>query len=122
MQGVPLLWWAVGRPHLGLTWSPGAQRVMVARWATLASEPLRGEGNEGLLRGSVESFALRNLSWQSERDHGDGQCFLQSQWLSSARFGTGDVTLAAALQHYGVGVTDASMSLRFGHASCFLPN
>lgn len=111
MQEVPLLWWAVGRPRLGLTRSPGIQWPRMVRWAMLASEPLFVEGNEGLPRGSVESFAPQNLSWQSERDHGDGQCFLQSQRLSSERFGTGDVTLAAPLQHYGVRVTDVSMSL-----------
>lgn len=119
---MPLLWWAVGWSRFGLIQSPGAQQPGVARWATLASEPLGGEGNEGLLRGNVESFAPKNLSWQTKCNHGDGQCFLQSQGLWSELFGTGDVTLATELQHYGVRVTDASMSLWFGYASCFPPS
>lgn len=76
----------------------------------LASEPLGGEGNEGVLRGTV-SYFVHILPWQSKHEHGDGQCFLQSQWLSSELFGTGDVTWQHRLQHYGVSVTDASMSL-----------
>lgn len=69
---MPLFWWA-------LPWSdvsPGARGERVARWAVPAAEPLRG-----LLRGNAVSCPQTYPG--SDPDHGDdGQCFLQSQWLS----------------------------------------
>lgn len=115
LEEVPLLWWAMGWSCFGLIRSPAAQHLGVVTWTMLVLWTSRRRGEWG-----PQIFCPQKISWWSECDHGDRQCFLQSQWLWSELFGTGNVTLAIPPQHYGVGVTGASVSLWFGYASCFL--
>lgn len=92
----------------------------------MAHGNFRTPKGEGARSCSEEMLSLSSPETYPGSAHdrgGDGQCFLQPQWLSSPWFGGGGVMLAAPLHcDRGLRVTGASVSLSPGCSSCLLPS